>query len=279
MSLRCPEGGTARATLALAVAAAAALPCGAAERTLRVCAEPDNLPLSSEHEIGFENRIARLLADELGARLVYEWQPQRRGFVRKTIGAGLCDVWIGVPAGFERLLTTRPYYRSRYVFVTRAEDGPAPHSLDDPMLRRKIVGVQLIGDDAANAPPAHGLARRGIVENVRGFMVYGDYRTAAPLAPIVEAVARRDIDVAIVWGPLAYFAARQPVPLHVTPIEPGALDEGLPFAFGIAMGVRRKDEELRQHIQAAIEKLQPKIDAIMAEYGVPRVDPPQQPPS
>jgi mxaJ protein len=274
MSSRFRKGIGAAALFAMLASAAAAGPA-----PLRVCADPNNLPFSNQAGQGFENRIAEALAAELGTHVEYTWWAQRRGFIRNTLKERLCDLVIGVPAGFEQALTTRPYYRSRYVFVTRAEDGPAPHSLDDPMLRRKIVGVQLIGDDAANAPPAHGLARRGIVENVRGFMVYGDYRTAAPLAPIVEAVARRDIDVAIVWGPLAYFAARQPVPLHVTPIEPGALDEGLPFAFGIAMGVRRKDEELRQHIQAAIEKLQPKIDAILAEYGVPRVDPPQQPPS
>jgi mxaJ protein len=274
MSSRFRKGIGAAALFAMLASAAAAGPA-----PLRVCADPNNLPFSNQAGQGFENRIAEALAAELGTHVEYTWWAQRRGFIRNTLKERLCDLVIGVPAGFEQALTTRPYYRSRYVFVTRAEDGPAPHSLDDPMLRRKIVGVQLIGDDAANAPPAHGLARRGIVENVRGFMVYGDYRTAAPLAPIVEAVARRDIDVAIVWGPLAYFAARQPVPLHVTPIEPGATDEGLPFAFGIAMGVRRKDEELRQHIQAAIEKIQPEIDAILAEYGVPRADPPQQPPS
>jgi mxaJ protein len=154
-----------------------------------------------------------------------------------------------------------------------------PHSLDDPLLRQRLIGVPLIGDDAANAPPAHGLARRGIISNVRGFMVYGDYRDPAPSARIVEAVARREIDVAIVWGPLAYFAARQPVPLTVTPIEPAEMDAGLPYEFGIAMGVRRKDKELLDRIEAAIDHIRPRIDAILAEYGVPRVERPQQPPS
>jgi mxaJ protein len=275
MSSRFLKGiGAAALFAALGSAAAEAGPA-----PLRVCADPNNLPFSNQAGQGFENRIAQALAAELGTHVEYTWWAQRRGFIRNTLKERLCDLVIGVPAGFEQALTTRPYYRSRYVFVTRAEDGPAPHSLDDPLLKQKLVGVQMIGDDAANAPPAHGLARRGIVENVRGFMVYGDYRDAAPLARIVDAVARREIDIAIVWGPLAYFAARQPVPLQVSAIEPGVMDEGLPFAFGIAMGVRRKDEELRQRIQAAIDKLQPNIDAILAGYGVPRADPPQQPPS
>jgi len=107
------------------------------------------VPLSNAHEAGFENRIARVVADELRATLVYEWQPQRRGFVRKTIGAGLCDVWIGVPAGLERVLTTRPYYRSGYVFVNRA-DAPQPLESFDDQLVRNPIGLRHLGLTAAH---------------------------------------------------------------------------------------------------------------------------------
>ncbi|MDF2764258.1 MAG: extracellular solute-binding protein family 3 [Rhodospirillales bacterium] len=264
---------------ALAIAAALSSAAAADPAPLRVCADPNNLPFSNQAGQGFENRIAEALAAELGTHVEYTWWAQRRGFIRNTLREGRCDLVIGVPAGYEQALTTRPYYRSRYVFVTRAGEGPAPRSLDDPVLKQKIIGVPLIGDDAANAPPAHGLARRGIIQNVRGFMVYGDYRDPAPSARIVEAVAKGEIDIALVWGPLAYFAARQPMPLDVTAIEPAALDEGLPYEFGIAMGVRRKDKELRDRIEAAIDRISPRIDAILAEYGVPRADRPQQPPS
>ena len=263
--------------LALAVALTASAAAGPAP--LRVCADPNNLPFSNQAGEGFENRIAEALAAALGTKVEYTWWAQRRGFIRNTLKEGRCDLVIGVPVGFEQALTTRPYYRSSYVFVTRTADGAPPHSLDDPLLRERLIGVPLIGDDAANAPPAHGLARRGIIRNVRGFMVYGDYRDAAPSARIVEAVARREIDVAIVWGPLAYFAARQPVPLTVTPVQGAELDEGLPYEFGIAMGVRRKDTELHERIEAVIEQIRPRIDSILAEYGVPRADRPQQPPS
>src|SRR6185503_2575188 len=181
---------------------AAALWSGAAaaqQQPLRVCADPNNLPFSNAAGQGFENHIAELVAQKLQTHVEYTWWAQRRGFIRNTLRQKTCDIVIGVPTGFAQALTTRPYYRSHYVFVSRTADGPAPHSLDDPVLKQKVIGVPLIGDDGANAPPAHGLTRRGIVGNVRGFMVYGDYRDPAPSARIVEAVADRSIDIAIVW--------------------------------------------------------------------------------
>src|SRR5256885_15884757 len=111
---------------------------------LRVCAEPDNLPFSHESRSGFENRIASLLANELGAELVYSWQPQRRAFVRKTLGAGLCDVWMGVPADFKRVLTTRPYYRSSYVFVYGER---ALRSFEEPLVKVLLMGVLILGHE------------------------------------------------------------------------------------------------------------------------------------
>src|SRR3982751_5798389 len=155
---------------------------------LRVCAEPDNLPFSHADQSGFENRIAEVLAHDLGAKLVYSWQPQRRAFVRKTLGSGLCDAWMGVPAGFERVLTTKPYYRSTYVFVF----GARPlESFDDPALAALRVGVQLPGNDGAATPAGYALAAKGATENVRGYTVYGEQPAAQR---IVEAVARGELD-------------------------------------------------------------------------------------
>jgi mxaJ protein len=188
---------------------ATAMPTWAQEETgtLRVCADPNNLPFSNAREQGFENRIMRLIAAELGAEVKYTWRAQRRGFIRNGLNAGLCDVVAGVPADYEPTLTTRPYYRSSYVMVSRPDLHLA--SLDDPALRELRIGVQMIGDDFANTPPAHALSQRGIVGNVVGFMVYGDYAEANPSAAIVRAVAANDLDLALVWGPLAgYLAAR-----------------------------------------------------------------------
>jgi mxaJ protein len=243
-----------------------------AARVLRVCADPNNLPYSNRRGEGFENRLAELLARELGATVRYTWRAQRRGFVRNTIGAGECDVVLGVPAGFEPLLTTRPYYRSSYVFVTRRDD-PAIRSLDDDRLRRVRVGVQMIGDDGANTPPAHALARRGIVDNVVGFPVYGDYGRPDPTARIVEAVATREVDVAVVWGPLAgYYARRQRVPLAISPVSPALDPPSLPFTFDIAVGVRKGEAGLRDEIQRALERRRAEVDRLLHAYGVPRAD-------
>jgi mxaJ protein len=159
--------------LALVLAIIAVAPARE-QRRLRVCADPNNLPFSNQREEGLENEVARLVARELHATLEYEWSPQRRGFVRNTLAAGKCDVIIEVPAGYHRTLTTRPWYRSTYVFVSRKDRGIALRSFDDPMLRELRIGVQMIGDDYANTPPAHALGKRGLAQNVVGYPVYGD---------------------------------------------------------------------------------------------------------
>jgi quinoprotein dehydrogenase-associated probable ABC transporter substrate-binding protein len=237
-------------------------------RALRVCADPNNLPFSNRRLEGFENRIAETLARELGARVTYTWWAQRRGFIRHTLGAGACDVVMGLPRGYDRALLTRPYYRSTYTMVTRRDTAPI-RSLDDPALRRLRVGVQMIGDDYANTPPAHALARRGIVDNIVGFMVYGDYAQENPPARIVEAVADGRIDVAVVWGPLAgYFAPRQRVPLDVVPLAE-AVDSGVPLAFDIGAGVRPDDRALHDELERALERRRDHIARILVTYGVP----------
>ncbi|MER8522845.1 substrate-binding domain-containing protein [Mesorhizobium sp. M0644] len=242
-------------------------------RELRICADPNNMPFSNAARQGFENKIAELIARELGATVSYTWWAQRRGFVRNTLKAGLCDVVPGTPANLEMLRTTAPYYRSSYVFVTR-QDVPEITSFNDPRLRDLHIGVQLIGDDGANSPPVQALGRRGIVGHLIGFPVYGDYSAPNPPARIIEAVANGDIDMAVVWGPLAgYFAARQKVALRITPVSPRVDGPQLPMIFDISMGVRRGDDTLRSEVNAALTRHRAEIDAILATYQVPRLDP------
>ena len=241
-------------------------------RELRVCADPNNLPFSNERGEGFENKIAELIANELDVTLSYTWWAQRRGFIRNTLNTGSCDLVTGTTNGIEMLRTTLPYYRSGYTFVTR-QDGPKVSSLDDPILHNLRIGIQLVGEDGANPPPSEALARRGIVDNVRGYLVYGDYREQNPAAAIMDAVAKGEIDVAIVWGPVAgYFAGRESVPLKVALVTPQNDGPRVPMVFDINMGVRRDDPTLRDEINAALSKLRPKIDAVLANYGVPRAD-------
>lgn len=242
-------------------------------RDLRVCADPNNLPFSNDRQEGFENRIAELVARDLNAKLSYVWWAQRRGFVRNTLNQNECDVLIGVPSSFERTRTTIPYYRSTYVFVTRSDRHLKVESFDDPQLKRLRIGVQLIGDDATNTPPAHALSKRGIINNVRGYSVYGDYRQPNPPARLMDAVAHGDVDVGVAWGPLAgYFAQREPVHLSITPVSPQIDLPFLPFVFDISMGVRRGNDSLRDELNAVIARRRGDIDRILSEYGVPRLD-------
>jgi mxaJ protein len=242
-------------------------------RLLRVCADPNNLPFTNRAGEGFENRLAELVAKEMNATLQYTWWAQRRGFIRNTLKAETCDVVMGVPTSFELAATTKPYYRSSYVFVTRADAPFRVASFDDPVLRRLRIGVQIIGDDYANAPPAHALTNRGIVGNVRGYTVYGDYSQPNPPARVVDAVAKGDIDVAIVWGPLGgYFAKHEPVPLRVVPVSPQIELPYLPFVFDISMGVRRTDPGLRDTLDMILARRRAGVDSILDAFGVPRVD-------
>jgi mxaJ protein len=242
--------------------------------SLRVCADPNNLPFSNQRLEGFENRLAEIVAADLHTTVAYTWWAQRRGFVRNTIGAGMCDVLMGVPAEFERTLTTQPYYRSAYTFVSRRDRELDIRTFDDPRLRTIRVGVQLVGDDGQNTPPAHALASRGAIGNLVGYTLYGSYVEPNPPARIVEAVARGDVDVAVVWGPLAgYFAARQSTPLVVRPVSPQVDRTGLPFAFDISVGVSRARPRLRDQIDGVLARRRAQIEQLLKRYDIPRLPP------
>jgi mxaJ protein len=237
---------------------------------LRVCADPNNLPFSNHAGEGFENKLAEMVAQKFGKSVVYTWWAQRRGFIRHTLKAGDCDLVMGVPAQYDLVETTRPYYRSTYVFVTQTARHLRLNAIDDPQLRGLAVGVHLIGDDGNNTPPAHVLGQQGIIDNVRGFMIYGDYREPDPPARLIEAVEHGEIDVAAAWGPLAgYVAKTSTVPLTVTPIAAGERFAPQQFQFEIAMGVRKGDHALRDRLNDFIAQNGSEIAALMADYGVP----------
>jgi mxaJ protein len=253
--------------------APASSPVSTPRHALRVCADPNNLPFSNDRGQGFENRIADLVARDLNEKVEYTWWAQRRGFIRNTLKAGTCDVIIGVPTALGMVLPTAPYYRSTYVFVTRKDRGFDVRSFDDAILRRLRIGVQLIGDDGTNSPPAHALSNRGIVSNVKGYTVYGDYSEESPPSRIIDAVVRGEVDVAVAWGPMAgYWAKRSPVPLKLVGVQPQIDLPFLPFVFDIGMGVRRGDTTFRASLQSVLAKRRPDIQRILNEYGVPQLE-------
>ena len=241
------------------------------QRVVRVAADPNNLPFSNDRLEGFENKIAELIARELHCKIEYHWRAQRRGFFRETLKSGDVDLVMGVPAHFDMALTTAPYYRSSYVFVSRVDRNPHVSSFDDPQLRNLKVGVQLVGNDGIDTPPAHALAARGIVNNVVGFTLYGDYSQRNPPARVIDAVTNGDVDIAIAWGPLAgYFAKHSKIPLEITPVTPEQ-DGPLRFAFDVSLGVSKKEPELREQLDMFVTSHRDDMNRILDAYNVPRV--------
>jgi mxaJ protein len=238
---------------------------------LRVCADPNNLPFSNARGEGLENKLAELLARALERPLEYTWWAQRRGFIRNTLARGRCDVVMGVLHGSDLALTTRPYYRSSYVFVQPRALTPPLRSLDDRRLPRLRLGVPLIGDDGTNAPPVHALARRGVIEHVIGYSMLGDYGEPNPPARLIEAVARGELDAAIAWGPLAgYFARRSQTPLRLVPVHPSH-EDGRSYQFDVSLAVRRGDEARKQQLERVLFGHRRELAALLHDFGFPEV--------
>ena len=240
---------------------------------LKVCVDPYLMPLSNDREEGFENKIAHLVAQDLNAAVVNFWWPQRRGFMRNSILAGFCDVMMEAPVGLDPVATTKPYFRSTYYFVYRADRGLAIKSLDDTILKHLKIGVNLIGYDYTNTPPAHALSPRGIV----GLVGFGGFFNPDPQADhpqdIIEALVKDSIDVAIVWGPLeGYWAKRAAVPLTLVALPDSDPVSGMPFARSMAMGVRHRDKALKATLDSVIDRRQADITRILQEYNVPMIE-------
>jgi mxaJ protein len=253
-------------TLTLSLASATrAQQTGAA--TFRVCADPNNLPYSNDKLEGFENKIAALFAKDLGTAPTYTWWPDRRGFIRNTLRANQCDVVMGVPNGYDQVRWTTPYYRSSYAFVFVKEGKFRVRSWDDERLRDARIGV------IAATPPADALIKKDLMRNVAAYRLTIDYTTEYP-GKIVDDVAAGKIDLAIVWGPVAgYFAKKAAVPLDVVAVPPL---EGVPvpFTYEISMGVRKRDKDRQEQLEALLRKHEAQILNILVEYGVPLVEGP-----
>jgi len=256
----------ARFALALVLAAIAAT---AGPRTLRVCADPNNLPYSNQKGEGFENRIAELIARDLDSGLEYTWWSEHRSFLRNTLGEGRCDVVIGVPSTLDTVTVTQPYYRSTYVFVTRQDRNVHPAGLTDPRLAGWRIGIHMVGDDYA--PPAAALSANGAGSNIQGFSLYGAYGEENPPARLIEAVAKGEVDVAIAWGPQAgYFAAKESTPLAIEPVQPASF-RSIPFTFDISMAVRKGNQTLKAELDGALQRHCQEIQAILHRFNIPQV--------
>jgi mxaJ protein len=263
---------------ALALSGAVLLPISLSAQTLRpniekpgvlrVCADPDNMPLSNQKGEGFEQKIAELIAKDWNSKVEYAWWPVRRGFFARALNGRYCDVAIEAPSGLDIAGVTKPYFRSGYVFVTRKDSGLEIKSLADPRLKKLKIGVNLLNSDAENTPPAMALSRYGVVGNLVGFSTF--YTDTERPEDIINAVAKKDIDVAIVWGPLAgYFVKQAVAPLAVVALPARDSLSDFPFQYNIGMGVRRRDKELRDSLQSVIDRRGAEIQNILRQYSVP----------
>lgn len=247
------------------LALAATMGVAQAAPALRVCSDPDNMPFSDAKGQGFENRIVEIVAKDLGREVTYAWGAQYRGFLRRTLFEGRCDLVAGIGPGAPRIATTRPYFRSAYV-VVHPQGASAPGSFDDPALKQARIGLHAVGLEGANTPPAMALARRGLGPRIVGFTVWGEVEN--PQGQLVDAVADRKVDLAYAWGPSAgYFARRRG--LAMTPVTEDAAEPEARFVFDIVMAVRAQDTGLLAEVQGALDRRKAEIDAVLADYGVP----------
>lgn len=239
----------------------------ASEPDLWVCADANNLPFSNQKEQGFENKLAQMIAHDLGRNLQYVWWPASPTLSRKIFRRGACDMMMGMPSkDFDMAMPTRPYYTSTYVFVTRA--GRVVQSFDDPSLKTLRIGLHVVDDGVS--PAAQELASRGIVRNVVGYSIFGNLAKENPSADLIRGVADGDVDVAIAWGPLAgYFAQHSNVPLELTPVCAASVHTSLPVSFSISIGVRRGEEPLLAQLNSELEQRQNDIHALLLKYGIP----------
>jgi quinoprotein dehydrogenase-associated probable ABC transporter substrate-binding protein len=262
---------------ATAVHAADAPATGAAapiRPMLAVCADPSNLPYSNDRQEGFENRIANLLAADLHADLRYTWFQEHSNFFRRSLFAGACDLVVSVPASLPIVAVTKPYFRSTYVAVTRANDSRHFSSFDDPWLRDARIGLQQVGKDGFTTPPALSLTLRSIDQHIVFFPMWADQSETEPQARIIDAVADGSIDVALVWGPFAgYFARNHPGALRIEPVSTDPRRPEVSFQFDMAIGVRKTDTAFRDRLQGAIDRHPTEIAAILHDYGIPTVAP------
>ncbi|EPC02080.1 hypothetical protein L861_20720 [Litchfieldella anticariensis FP35 = DSM 16096] len=230
---------------------------------LRVCADGNNLPFTNEAGEGFENRIAELMADDLGVPLSYVWAPQVMGFVRNTLELRICDVIIGVAAGYGFVQNTTDYYRSVYSLVVPADSDLEVSSLDDAAFEGRHIGV------VSETPPYVVLRRAGAT--IKGYVLQTDTRVRTPAKNAVEDVAKGVTEGAVVWGPIAgYYAARQDPPLKVIPLVDDTTDARL--SYRITMGVRQGEPHWKDTINDFIDRRQDDINAILADYDVPLLD-------
>ena len=235
-------------------------------KVLRVCADPSNMPFSTDKGEGFENKLAELVANKLGKGLSYSFYPQAPGFVRNTLGAHKCDVIMGIPQGDDIVQVTNPYYRTAYSLVFKQGHGlEGVDTLGDPRLKGKRIGV------VAGTPPGNNMTANGLMANAKPYPLVVDTRVDSSAAAMMHDLVAGDIDAGVLWGPMAGYYAPQSTPA-VTVVPLVKETAGPRLAYRIAMGVRYADQEWKRQLNRTIQDNQPAINRLLLSFGVPLLD-------
>ncbi|MGH1407094.1 MAG: substrate-binding domain-containing protein [Rhodomicrobiaceae bacterium] len=233
--------------------------------SLRVCADPANKPFSTKKRDGFENKIAELIAGELGVKVKYTWFPQSVGFIRQTLDKKKCDIIIGYVSAHELVLNSNPYYKTSYVLIHRKGDFEGIKNLDDPRLKGKKIGV------IAGTPPVTILALNDLLDNIKSYHRMVDRRYFSPAEQMIDEIAKGDLDVGLLWGPIGgYFAKSASKPLTVVPLINET--KGGRMSYRITFGMRRGEKVWKRQLNRIIRRKQDEINKILSSYGIPLID-------
>jgi len=233
---------------------------------LRVCADPHNMPLSTDKGEGFENKVAALFADKLGKGLSFTWYPQAPGFVRNTLGAHRCDVIMGAPQGDDLVQVTNPYYRTAYALVFKTGSGlDGAETLSDPRLKEKRIGI------VAGTPPGNNMIANGLMAKAKPYPLVVDTRVTSSAADMMHDLASGEVDAGVLWGPMAGYYARQ-VGAAVAVVPLLKETAGPRLAYRIAMGVRYADQDWKRLLNRMIAENQGAINKLLLGFGVPLLD-------
>jgi quinoprotein dehydrogenase-associated probable ABC transporter substrate-binding protein len=235
--------------------------------SLRVCADPENMPFSNETGEGFENKLAELIAQQLDARLEYSWFSEATGYVPNTMGRGACDLVMGYAQGTGLIEDTNPYYYTSYVLIYRQDDAglAGVDRLSDPRLKGKRIGF------FARTPPASILAMHGLVAYAKPFEIQANESAAKAAKALMAEVASGELDAGLLWGPVGgYYAQRADVALKLVPLVKE--NAGPSTIYGITMGVRPNEPQWKHKINKLIAENQGEINVILEGYNVPLLD-------
>ena len=259
----------------------AAESAGKERPVLKVCADPELMPFSNKREEGLENKIAELLAKELGAEVKYEWFPQRIGFIRNTLrsednGVYKCDLVMSVPEHFELAATTKPYYASTYAMVYI--EGRGLDTVTEPEMLETLSkeGKHFKFGLFDRGPAQIWVFKHNLMDDMVPYQFQiGDAREN-PTEIILNDLYDGKIDVTIVWGPTAaYFASQNKDRGRMVIIPLDDKNPKLPemkFVYNMSMAVRYGDNEWKDQLNKFIDEHQEDINDIISSYGIPVIE-------